>query len=164
QKVPVQLVQPQEGRLAKLLQSNKTDDAVLEELFLATLCRFPTAAEKEHFARHRSVVKRRLQAVRAEMPSQKGKQKASKPTKEPPKVANHTTKGKQNPEQANKAVKAKAEKGKNEVKSKAQIPNKKVKQKVAPPNPKGKQKNKSLFAGLNERQVLFVDVMWALIN
>ncbi len=47
----------QEGRLAKLLKSGKTDEAILEELFLATLSRFPTEAEKKHFAEYRAARK-----------------------------------------------------------------------------------------------------------
>ena len=50
------------GRLAKLLKANPDDGAVLEELFLATLTRFPTAAEKEAFAQYRGRVKSRAAA------------------------------------------------------------------------------------------------------
>ena len=35
------------GRIAQLLKSNPTDDKVVEEIFLATLSRFPTAKEKQ---------------------------------------------------------------------------------------------------------------------
>jgi hypothetical protein len=45
---------PAQGRLAKLLQSARTDAEILDELFLATLTRFPTAAEKKHFADYRA--------------------------------------------------------------------------------------------------------------
>jgi hypothetical protein len=45
---------PRQGRLAKLLQSTRTDAEILEELFLATLTRFPTAAERKHFADYRA--------------------------------------------------------------------------------------------------------------
>jgi hypothetical protein len=45
------------GRLAKLLQSNKTAEEILDELFLATLSRFPSKEEKEHFARCRSALR-----------------------------------------------------------------------------------------------------------
>ena len=38
------------GRLPQLLASSKTEDEILAELFLATLSRFPTEAEKHHFA------------------------------------------------------------------------------------------------------------------
>jgi hypothetical protein len=47
---PVLLGKLQKGRLQELLASTKTDDEILEELFLATLTRFPTEAEKRHFA------------------------------------------------------------------------------------------------------------------
>jgi hypothetical protein len=40
------LRQMREGRLKELLASGKSDDAVVEELFLATLTRFPDEAEK----------------------------------------------------------------------------------------------------------------------
>jgi hypothetical protein len=43
----------QSGRLQKLLAAKKSDDEVLDELFLATLSRFPTAADREHFAAYR---------------------------------------------------------------------------------------------------------------
>jgi hypothetical protein len=43
-----------QGRLAKLLASGKSDAEILEELFLATLSRFPSAGEKEHFAECRA--------------------------------------------------------------------------------------------------------------
>ncbi len=45
---------PQDGRLARLLKSGKDDNQVLEELFLATLSRFPTEAEKKYFADYRA--------------------------------------------------------------------------------------------------------------
>lgn len=51
------VVQPSaapESRIAKLLKSGKGDEAILEELFLATLSRFPTDAEKRHFATYRA--------------------------------------------------------------------------------------------------------------
>ena len=38
----------EEPRLAKLLKSSKTDNEVLDELFLATLSRFPSEAERQH--------------------------------------------------------------------------------------------------------------------
>jgi hypothetical protein len=47
-----------EGRLAKLLKSKRTAEEILEELFLATLSRFPTKAEKDHFAAHRAAARR----------------------------------------------------------------------------------------------------------
>jgi hypothetical protein len=40
----------QEPRLAKLLKSDKSDNEILDELFLATLSRFPSEAERKHFA------------------------------------------------------------------------------------------------------------------
>ncbi len=42
----------EEPRLAKLLKSNKTDNEILDELFLATLSRFPSELERKHFADH----------------------------------------------------------------------------------------------------------------
>jgi hypothetical protein len=47
----------QTNRLTILLESDKTDDEILEELFLATLTRFPTAAERKHFADYRAARK-----------------------------------------------------------------------------------------------------------
>jgi hypothetical protein len=41
------------NRLQQLLKSGKSDAEVLDELFLATLTRLPTEAEKEHFAKKR---------------------------------------------------------------------------------------------------------------
>lgn len=40
----------QSGRLPRLLAGKKTDDEVLEELFLATLSRYPTATDRAAFA------------------------------------------------------------------------------------------------------------------
>jgi hypothetical protein len=42
------------GRLGQLLRADRSDDEVLEELFLATLTRFPTEQEKQLFAAHRA--------------------------------------------------------------------------------------------------------------
>jgi hypothetical protein len=42
------------GRLQTLLKSDKTDEQVLEELFLATLTRYPTQAERRQFADYRA--------------------------------------------------------------------------------------------------------------
>lgn len=42
------------GRLQQLLKTDKGDDAVLEELFLATLTRPPTVKEKQSFADYRA--------------------------------------------------------------------------------------------------------------
>jgi hypothetical protein len=55
------------GRLIELLKSKKTDQEVLEELFLATLTRFPSAEEKETFAAHRASQKDRQLAFRDAM-------------------------------------------------------------------------------------------------
>jgi len=46
----------QSGRLQKLLQTKMEDEQVLEELFLATVSRFPTAEEKQRFAEYRTEV------------------------------------------------------------------------------------------------------------
>ena len=43
-------INAKDGRLTKLLKEEKSDDEMLDELFLATLSRFPTQKEKEHFA------------------------------------------------------------------------------------------------------------------
>jgi hypothetical protein len=51
-----------QGRLARLLRSDKSDAAILDELFLATLSRYPTRAEKDHFDKYRQAGKGR-QAV-----------------------------------------------------------------------------------------------------
>jgi hypothetical protein len=42
------------GRLQQVLQSGKSDDEMLDELFLATLSRFPTAADRRLFAEYRA--------------------------------------------------------------------------------------------------------------
>jgi hypothetical protein len=44
----------QRGRLADLLKTQKTDSELLEELFLATLTRFPTPAERQQFESYRT--------------------------------------------------------------------------------------------------------------
>jgi hypothetical protein len=54
---PVLLAKIQNGRLAQLLKGKKTDAEILEELFLATLSRFPTASDKKHFADYRAAKK-----------------------------------------------------------------------------------------------------------
>lgn len=46
----------QSGRLQKLLQTKMDDDQVLEELFLATVSRFPTQDEKQRFTEYRTTV------------------------------------------------------------------------------------------------------------
>jgi hypothetical protein len=53
---------PPEGRLAKLLKSKKSTEEVVEELFLATLSRFPTEAERKHLAAHRAAWRARAEA------------------------------------------------------------------------------------------------------
>jgi hypothetical protein len=47
------------GRLQKLLASKTSDDEVLEELFLATLSRYPTDADRKLFAEYRKKAKTR---------------------------------------------------------------------------------------------------------
>jgi hypothetical protein len=61
----------QEGRLAKLLQSKKTDEEIFEELFLATLTRFPTSAEREHFVKYREAKKVRSAVAAIDLPKKK---------------------------------------------------------------------------------------------
>jgi hypothetical protein len=64
------------GRLRQLLQSQKSDEEILDELFLATLTRFPTAAEKKHFIEYREEMKKQTKVAeppaKAE-PPRKGK-------------------------------------------------------------------------------------------
>jgi hypothetical protein len=50
------------GRLAGLLKSKKTDQEILDELFLATLTRFPSEDEKQLFATYRASRKDRQTA------------------------------------------------------------------------------------------------------
>lgn len=45
-----------DGRLQKVLASKLTDDQILEELFLATLSRMPSANDRKAFAAHRQIV------------------------------------------------------------------------------------------------------------
>ena len=52
----------QKGRLQGLLQSNQSDEAVCEELFLAILTRFPSAAEKKRFEEYRLHTRTRQEA------------------------------------------------------------------------------------------------------
>jgi hypothetical protein len=47
------------GRLQTLLKSGKNDDEMLEELFLATLSRLPTKADRDFFAQHRATQENR---------------------------------------------------------------------------------------------------------
>jgi hypothetical protein len=56
------LAKLEKGRLQQLLASTRADDQILEELFLATLTRLPTEAEKQHFAAY---LKKRMQALEA---------------------------------------------------------------------------------------------------
>lgn len=51
------------GRLQTLLASKKTDDEILEELFLATLGRMPRAEDRKLFEQHRDVVRDRRAAL-----------------------------------------------------------------------------------------------------
>jgi hypothetical protein len=43
-----------QGRLAQLLQGDRADEQILEELFLATLSRYPTQRDRELFAAYRA--------------------------------------------------------------------------------------------------------------
>lgn len=49
----MQKLNDRNGRLAQLLKDNKSDDEILDELFLATLSRLPKDAEREAFNNHR---------------------------------------------------------------------------------------------------------------
>ncbi len=51
------------GRLQTLLKSNKTDEEVVEELFLATLSRLPNAKDRQSFSDHRKLVGTRREAI-----------------------------------------------------------------------------------------------------
>ncbi len=51
------------GRLQTLLRSKMSNEKILEELFLATLSRYPTEAEELRFAKHQEVVSDRRQAL-----------------------------------------------------------------------------------------------------
>ena len=51
------------GRLNQVLKSNQQDEAVLEELFLATLSRLPTAKDRQNFAAYRRIVTDRRTAI-----------------------------------------------------------------------------------------------------
>jgi hypothetical protein len=53
----------QTGRVQTLLKSKMSDDEVLDELFLATLSRFPTAKDRKSFAEHLQSVGSRREAV-----------------------------------------------------------------------------------------------------
>jgi hypothetical protein len=51
------------GRVQTLVKSKLSDDEVLDELFLATLTRLPTAKDRKSFAEHRQLVGTRREAV-----------------------------------------------------------------------------------------------------
>jgi hypothetical protein len=51
------------GRLTRLLKGGQTDDDILDELFLATLSRLPTAKDRQSFADYRRTVTDRRAAV-----------------------------------------------------------------------------------------------------
>src|SRR5262249_15214510 len=59
----LQKITDRQGRLAQLLKTDKTDDQVVEELFLACLGRFPTPEEREACAEHRAKESRRTVAL-----------------------------------------------------------------------------------------------------
>lgn len=52
-------ISAKDGRLQKLLKSDKSDDELLEEMCLATLSRLPTEKEKKHFAECKATQKDR---------------------------------------------------------------------------------------------------------
>jgi hypothetical protein len=54
-----------EGRLVQLLKSNKSDDELLDELFLATLTRLPRAADRELYRQERARYRDRAAAFNA---------------------------------------------------------------------------------------------------
>jgi hypothetical protein len=56
------------SRLLALLKSDKTDQAIFEDLFLATLSRLPTVKEREHFDRYRAS---RKDVIRVALPAEK---------------------------------------------------------------------------------------------
>jgi len=60
---PLLLGKLHKGLLQQLLASTKTDDQILEELFLATLTRFPSVAEKRHFAAYLEKRKQGLKTI-----------------------------------------------------------------------------------------------------
>jgi hypothetical protein len=57
-----QKLQAPQGRVRKLLASEKDDEKVLDELFLATVCRLPSAKERAAFAGYRAKSKDRQTA------------------------------------------------------------------------------------------------------
>lgn len=84
------------GRLQALLKANKSDAEIFEELFLATLSRFPTEKEKQHFERYRAsrkdVVPAVLPAAPAAPVAEKGKPAKGK-VKEPERKPEPAAKG-----------------------------------------------------------------------
>jgi hypothetical protein len=50
------------SRVTALVKSDRSDEAILEELFLATLTRFPSAQEKQSFTEYRGTKKDRQAA------------------------------------------------------------------------------------------------------
>ena len=48
-----------DNRINTLLKTQKTDDEIFDELFLATVCRMPSAREKAAFAEYRTGEKNR---------------------------------------------------------------------------------------------------------
>jgi len=52
-----------DGRLVKLIKTAQKDDAILDELFLATLSRLPTAKDRQNFADYRRTVTDRRTAI-----------------------------------------------------------------------------------------------------
>lgn len=82
------------GRLQQLLASDRTDDEILEELFLATLTRSPSEAEKQHFVAYLGNRKKDAgQTVLMANPVKNGKGGPSPVTKpgEPPEQAARRT-------------------------------------------------------------------------
>ncbi len=59
----LQKINAADGRLQKLLQSKMAEEQILEELFLATLSRLPTANDRKAFAAHRQIVSDRRAAL-----------------------------------------------------------------------------------------------------
>jgi hypothetical protein len=51
------------GRMAQLAKSNKTPEEITRELYMAALCREPTAAEREAAVKHLSAAKNRREAI-----------------------------------------------------------------------------------------------------
>ena len=68
-------------RLAELLASDKSEEQILEELFLATLTRFPTETEKQHFAAYLEKRKTNAASVTADAPASNGKGAKKSPGK-----------------------------------------------------------------------------------